>query len=51
MEMSQGNSLYTYLKQKNVFFFFKIREQEGREQILSGEIATSVGVGRCRESV
>jgi hypothetical protein len=31
MEMSQGNSLCSYLKQKCYFFFFyKIREQEGR---------------------
>jgi hypothetical protein len=33
MELSQGNSLCSYLKQiKNViFFFYKIREKEGRK--------------------
>jgi hypothetical protein len=32
MEMSQGNSLYSYLKQTNTsfFFFYEIREQEDR---------------------
>jgi hypothetical protein len=32
MEMSQGNSLYSYLQQTKMsfFFFYKIREQEGR---------------------
>jgi hypothetical protein len=32
MEMSQGNSLYSYLKQKKMSFFsfIKIREQESR---------------------
>jgi hypothetical protein len=32
MEMSQGNSLHSYLKQTKMsffFFFYKIREQEG----------------------
>jgi hypothetical protein len=33
MEMSQGNYLHRYLKQKYHFFpfFYKIREQEGRK--------------------
>jgi hypothetical protein len=36
MEMSQGNSLYIYLKQtKMSFFFFRKTEQEGN-QVLSG---------------
>jgi hypothetical protein len=31
MEISKGNSLYSYLKKhKCHFFFYKIREQEGR---------------------
>jgi hypothetical protein len=32
MEKSQGNSLYRYLKQTKMpfFFFYKIREQEAR---------------------
>jgi hypothetical protein len=35
MEMSQGNSLHSYLKQEKMpfffsFFFYEIREQEGR---------------------
>jgi hypothetical protein len=32
MEMSQGNSLYSYLKQKHhYFFFYKPREQKSRK--------------------
>jgi hypothetical protein len=32
MEISQGNSLYSYLKQTKISFslFYKIREQDGR---------------------
>jgi hypothetical protein len=31
MEMSQGNTLYNYFKQKNKsFFFYKNGEQEGK---------------------
>jgi hypothetical protein len=55
MEMLQGNSLYSYLKQtKNVIFFlfYKIREQEGRTGPVLGEFGTSgrgEDVGRrCR---
>jgi hypothetical protein len=29
MEMSQGNSLYSYLKQTKMSFFYKSGEQEG----------------------
>jgi hypothetical protein len=30
MEISQGNSLYSYLKQTKISFFFKNREQESK---------------------
>jgi hypothetical protein len=38
MEMSQGNSLCSYLKQTKMpfFFFYKIREWEGRKGPASG---------------
>jgi hypothetical protein len=43
--MSQANSLYSYLKKtKMSFFFYKIREQEGR----IGPIWGLVPVGRGR---
>jgi hypothetical protein len=44
MEMSQGNSLCSYLKQTkmSIFFFYKIREQEGR----TGPVWRLVPVGR-----
>jgi hypothetical protein len=47
MEMSQGNSLYSYLKQTKrsfFFFFYKIGEQD-EEQVPSGRL---VSVGRER---
>jgi hypothetical protein len=36
MEVSQGNSLCSYLKQANMlfFFFYKIRDQEGRTGLI-----------------
>jgi hypothetical protein len=42
MEVPQGNSLCnSYLKQaKNNIFFYKIKEQEGR-QVLPGGVGTS----------
>jgi hypothetical protein len=46
MKMSQGISLCRYLKQTNknaIFFFHKIREQEGRKgSCLGGENGTSL---------
>jgi hypothetical protein len=47
MEMSQGNSLYSYLKQtKNVFcFFYKMGEQEGRTGPVWGQVVGK-GYGR-----
>jgi hypothetical protein len=48
MEMSQRNSLYSY---KNVTFFYKIREEEGRTGLAWGigtnERGEDVG-GGCR---
>jgi hypothetical protein len=37
MEMSQGNSLYSYLKQTKMSYFTK-SENRRAEQILSGEL-------------
>jgi hypothetical protein len=47
MEMSQGNSLYSYFKQTkmSLFFIYKIGEQEA-EQVLTGVFGTS---GRWEE--
>jgi hypothetical protein len=45
MEMSQGNALCNYLKQTkmSVFFFYKIREQEGRTgPVWGGGVGSSV---------
>jgi hypothetical protein len=52
MEMSQGNSLYSYLnKQKCQFFFFLTKKENRRaEQVLSGSLVPVVG-GGCGESV
>jgi hypothetical protein len=46
MEMSQGNSLYSYLKQKIHFVFYRNGEQEGRT-------GSAWGIGTCgrREKV
>jgi hypothetical protein len=40
MEMSLENSLYSYLKQTKIsfFFFYKIREQKGRTGLVWGLI-------------
>jgi hypothetical protein len=45
MEMSQGNTLCSYRKQKCHFFFYKIGEQEGRTGSVWGA-GTSQGVGQ-----
>jgi hypothetical protein len=48
METSQGNYLYSYLKQTKIsfyFFFHKIADRRA-ELVLSGEL---VPVGRCGE--
>jgi hypothetical protein len=41
METSQGNSLCSYLKQTkmSIFFFYKIREQEGRTGPVGGQVS------------
>jgi hypothetical protein len=36
MKMSQENSLYSYLKQTNISFFYIIGEQEGRTASAGG---------------
>jgi hypothetical protein len=43
MEMSQGNSLCSYLKQKNVFFSFAKSQNERTEQVLSRGLVPVVG--------
>jgi hypothetical protein len=45
--MSQGNSLYNYLKQIKMSFFFSFTKLENRraEQVLSGGLAG----GGCKE--
>jgi hypothetical protein len=48
MEMSQGNSLYSYLKQKRHFFFFIKTENRRAEQVLPGGVGTS-GRGEVAE--
>jgi hypothetical protein len=51
MEMSQGNSLYSYLKQTKMSFFFLTKSENKRvEQVLSGELIPCVGEVRkgCR---
>jgi hypothetical protein len=45
-EMSQGNSLYSYFKQVSFFFFYRIKEQEGRKVPVSGMVSIS---GRGKE--
>jgi hypothetical protein len=46
MEMSQGNSLCSYLKQtKKIFFFFTKTENRRTEQVLSGELVQWSGEG------
>jgi hypothetical protein len=48
MEMSQGNSLCSYLKQtKNVtfFFYYKIRDQEGGTGPVGGGVVKVGGRG------
>jgi hypothetical protein len=47
MEMSQGKSLYRYLKQTRMSFFFSLKKSENRraEQVLWGRLV-SVGGGR-----
>jgi hypothetical protein len=45
MEMSQGNSLYRYIKQTKKFFFFTKSENRQAEQFLSREFLP-VGVGK-----
>jgi hypothetical protein len=53
--MSQGNSLYIYLKQRKmfcfVFFFYKIREQEDRTGLVWKETWYQREGGRCGERV
>jgi hypothetical protein len=45
MEMSQGNTLYSYFKQTKMSFFFTKTENRRAEQVLSGGLV-SVGGGR-----
>jgi hypothetical protein len=46
MEMSQGNSLYSYLKQTKMLVFFFTKSENGRaEPFLSG-VLVPVGEGR-----
>jgi hypothetical protein len=51
MEMSQGNSLYTYLKQTDiaVIFFYKIGQKEGGTgSVLGGKHQWETGnKGKC----
>jgi hypothetical protein len=50
MEMSQGNSLYSYLKQtKWHFFLFTKSENRRAEQVLPGELIPVLGEdrGKC----
>jgi hypothetical protein len=51
MEMSQGNSLYSYLKQTEMSFF-SLTDSENRraEWVLSGELVPAGG-GACEEVV
>jgi hypothetical protein len=51
MEMSQGNPLYSYLKQTKMSFslLYKIRKQEGRTGPMGEWV--SVGGGGCGEGV
>jgi hypothetical protein len=62
MEISQGKALcsYLYLKQAKMscftfslfsFFFYKIREQEGRAILAQGARMAPVGEGRYWEKV
>jgi hypothetical protein len=57
MEMSQGNSLCSYLKQKHNFFIYKIGEQKGEAGfIFGGRVGTcrrgeDVGKGYTRVSI
>jgi hypothetical protein len=53
MEMSQGNSLCSYLKQTKTSFFFSFTKLENRrtEQVLSGEVVTSGKWGEGEERV
>jgi hypothetical protein len=41
MEISQGNSLYSYLKQKTMSFVFSKSEYRRAEQVLSGGVGNS----------
>jgi hypothetical protein len=51
MEMSQGNSLYTYLKQTDMSFFsFTKSENRRAEWVLSGRLIP-VGGGACGQRV
>jgi hypothetical protein len=45
MEVSQGNSLYSYIKQAKMSFFNKLREQEGG----TGPVLGLMSVGRGRK--
>jgi hypothetical protein len=50
MEMSQGNSLYSYFKQMVSFFFYKIREKESRTVLCLGEGRVLTVWGRGRDA-
>jgi hypothetical protein len=58
MEMSQGNSQYSHLKQTKMSFFFSFTNSENRraEQVLLGRVGTSgkgqkVGKGSGRANI
>jgi hypothetical protein len=50
MEMSQGNSLYSYFKQTKCQFFL-LQNQRSGEQILSGGRGYQWAEGGCGERV
>jgi hypothetical protein len=50
VEMSQRNSLYSYLKQTKLQLIFTKSENRRAEQFLPGDLVT-VGVGGCEERV
>jgi hypothetical protein len=51
MEMSQGITPCSYLKQKHNFFSFTKFENRKTEQILSGDVGISGGGGESRDGM